>query len=101
MVGFLLGGKLTAGALSKSASQILWISISAAIVTTIIVSTGLVWIGVSAEIAILLGCIAAATAPASVTDSSSSSPAVQIEIICTGCMPRSLYIWLETIPPLG
>ena len=68
MVGFLLGGKLTAGALSKSAGQILWISISAAIVTTVIVSSGLVWIGASAEIAILLGCIAAATAPAAVLD---------------------------------
>ncbi len=68
MVGFLLGGKLTAGALSKSAGQILWISISAAIVTTVIVSSCLVWIGVSVEIAILLGCIAAATAPAAVLD---------------------------------
>ena len=68
MVGFLLGGKFTAGALSKSAGQILWISISAAIVTTIIVGSGLIWIGVSKEIAILLGCIAAATAPAAVLD---------------------------------
>ena len=68
MVGFLLGGKLTTGALSKSAGQILWISISAAIVTTVIVGTGLVWIGVSKEVAILLGCIAAATAPAAVLD---------------------------------
>ena len=68
MVGFLLGGKLTVGVLSKSAGQILWISISAAIVTAVIVSSGLVWIGVSAEIDILLGCIAAATAPAAVLD---------------------------------
>ncbi len=68
MVGFLLGGKLTTGALSKSAGQILWISISAAIVTTVIVSSGLIWIGVSKEVAILLGCIAAATAPAAVLD---------------------------------
>ena len=68
MVGFLLGGKFTAGALSKSAGQILWISISAAIVTTVIVGSGLIWIGVSQEIAILLGCIAAATAPAAILD---------------------------------
>jgi Kef-type K+ transport system membrane component KefB len=68
MVGFLLGGKLTVGVLSKSVGQILWISISAAIVTAVIVGSGLVWIGVSAEIAILLGCIAAATAPAAVLD---------------------------------
>jgi Kef-type K+ transport system membrane component KefB len=68
MVGFLLGGRLTVGTLKKSASQILWISISAAVVTTVMVSAGLVWIGVSVEIAILLGCIASATAPAAVLD---------------------------------
>jgi len=68
MVGFLLGGRLTAGTLKNSAGQILWISISAAIVTTVMVSLGLVWIGVSEEIAILLGCIASATAPAAVLD---------------------------------
>jgi Kef-type K+ transport system membrane component KefB len=68
MVGFLLGGKLTAGTFRKSAGQILWISISAAIVTTAIVSLGLIWIGVSEEIAVLLGCIASATAPAAVLD---------------------------------
>ena len=68
MVGFLLGGRLTAGTLKNSAGQILWISISAAIVTTAMVSTGLVLVGVSAEIAVLLGCIASATAPAAVLD---------------------------------
>jgi Kef-type K+ transport system membrane component KefB len=68
MVGFLLGGKLTIGAFRKSAGQILWISISAAIVTTAIVSSGLIGIGISKEIAILLGCIASATAPAAVFD---------------------------------
>ncbi|MCK5306971.1 MAG: cation:proton antiporter, partial [Zetaproteobacteria bacterium] len=68
MVGFLLGGRLTVGALRKSAGQIMWISVSAAIVTTVMVSLGLIWIGVSVEIAILLGCIASATAPAAVLD---------------------------------
>lgn len=68
MVGFLLGGKLTISSLRKTADQILWISISAAIVTTVIVSLGLIAIGVSSEIAILLGCIASATAPAAVLD---------------------------------
>jgi len=68
MVGFLLGGRLTVDTLRNSAGQILWISISAAIVTTVTVSLGLVWIGVSEEISILLGCIAAATAPAAVLD---------------------------------
>lgn len=55
MVGFLLGGKLTMDSLKKSAGKVLWISISAAVVTTTIVSLGLIWAGVSKEIAILLG----------------------------------------------
>jgi len=67
-VGFLLGGKLTASSLRKTADQVLWISISAAIVTAVIVSLGLIVIGVSKEIAILLGCIASATAPAAIFD---------------------------------
>lgn len=68
MVGFLLGGKLTRDSLKKSARKVLWISVSAAVVTTVIVSLGLIWAGVSQEIAILLGCIASATAPAAILD---------------------------------
>ncbi len=68
MVGFLLGGKLTVSSLKQSAGKVLWISISAAVVTTIIVSLGLIWAGVPKQIAILLGCIASATAPAAILD---------------------------------
>lgn len=68
MVGFLIGGKLTKDSLQQSMDKILWISISAAIVTTIFVSLGLIFIGVPKELAILLGCIASATAPAAVLD---------------------------------
>lgn len=68
MVGFLLGGKLTRDQFQKSAGKILWISISAAILTTVIVSLGLFLAGVSIKIAILLGTIAAATAPAAILD---------------------------------
>jgi Kef-type K+ transport system membrane component KefB len=68
MVGFLLGGKLTKESLRESAGEVLWISISAALVTAIIVSLGLIWAGVSKEISIILGCIASATAPAAVLD---------------------------------
>jgi Kef-type K+ transport system membrane component KefB len=68
MVGFLLGGRLTIDSLRQSMGKVLWISISTAIITAIIVSLGLVWVGVSKEIAILLGCIASATAPAAVLD---------------------------------
>ena len=68
MVGFLLGGKLTRASLECSASKVLWISISAAVATAAVVSFALTWIGVSVEASILLGCIAAATAPAAVLD---------------------------------
>lgn len=78
MVGFLLGGKLTIDSLKQSAGKVLWISISAAVITTGIVSLALIWAGVSVEIAILLGCIASATAPAAVldvvTESNTKSP---------------------------
>jgi len=73
MVGFLLGGKLTIKSFYKSGSQIFWISICAAIVTTITVSLGLILIGTSEPIAILLGCIASATAPAAILDVSLES----------------------------
>ena len=68
MVGFLLGGKLTIESMRQSVGRVLWISLSAAIVTTLIVSLGLVGVGVSIDIAILLGCIASATAPAAIFD---------------------------------
>ncbi len=68
MVGFLLGGRLTKDTISKSASQVLMVSISAALLTTLFVSIGLIWAGLSAEVAILLGCIASATAPAAILD---------------------------------
>jgi Kef-type K+ transport system membrane component KefB len=68
MVGFLLGGKLTTNTFNNSARKIFWISISAALVTTLIVSFGLILIGAPLPIAILLGCLASATAPAAVLD---------------------------------
>jgi Kef-type K+ transport system membrane component KefB len=68
MVGFLLGGRLTVDSLRQSADEVLWISIVAAVVTTAIVSIGLIWAGLSKEVAILLGCIASATAPAAILD---------------------------------
>ena len=68
MVGFLLGGKLTKDFLKGSARKVIQVSISAALGTTLIVTSGLILAGVSVEISILLGCIAAATAPAAVMD---------------------------------
>jgi len=68
MVGFLLGSKLTRASLGGMISHVLWISLSAALVTTIIVAAGLMLIGAPTQIAILLGCIASATAPAAILD---------------------------------
>ncbi|MDD3814206.1 MAG: cation:proton antiporter [Desulfocapsaceae bacterium] len=68
MVGFLLGGKLTKASLRESAGKVFWISLCATVAATLAVSFGLIWIGVSQDIAILLGCIASATAPAAVLD---------------------------------
>ncbi len=68
MIGFLLGGKLTSKLLKKEGRPLLWVSLSAALGTTIIVTLALIVIGVSLEVAVLLGCIAAATAPAATVD---------------------------------
>ena len=73
MVGFLLGGKLTQESLRDSKGTVFWIAISAALLTTLAVSLGLLWLGVSAQISIVLGCIASATAPAAVLDVVSES----------------------------
>ena len=68
MVGFLLGGKLTKEALRDFADQVIWISLTAALVTTTVVAVSLILFGVAMEMAIILGCIASATAPAAVLD---------------------------------
>ena len=68
MIAFLLGGKLRLVSLKQSANKILLISISAAFVTASMVSLCLLWGGMSIEMAILLGCIASATAPAAILD---------------------------------
>lgn len=68
MVGFLLGEKLAFRSIRQFAAPMLWISVSAALVTAALVSLGLMWAGLPNSIAIVLGCIAAATAPAAVLD---------------------------------
>ena len=68
MVGFLLGGKLTQESLRKSGAQIWWISVSAVLGSTLMVVLGLVLIGSPVAVAVILGCIAAATAPAATVD---------------------------------
>lgn len=68
MVGFLLGGRLTINTFKQSGKLMLWISLSAVITTTILVTLALWAIGVPVEVALLLGCIASATAPAASMD---------------------------------
>jgi len=68
MIGFLLGGQLTLPALRDLGRPLLWISVCAALATTVLVALLLWLVGVPVDIAILLGCIAAATAPAATTD---------------------------------
>ena len=68
MVGFLLGGRLTRDNLQRFGREIISISVAAVIGTALMVFLGLVLVGVPLNIAILLGCIASATAPAATVD---------------------------------
>ena len=68
MVGFLIGGKLNKPVLSSSAKAVIWISIVEAVITALIVGSVLLLSGISMQLAILLGTIAAASAPAAVVD---------------------------------
>lgn len=68
MVGFLLGGKLTRGFLQESASEVILIALTAALLTVVLVASLLLLVGMSLPIAIILACIASATAPAAIFD---------------------------------
>lgn len=68
MIGFLIGGKLTFASIKGSALVVFWISLVAAVVTVVVVAMSLSVCGVDHQLAIVLGCIAAATAPAAIYD---------------------------------
>ena len=68
MLGFLLGSKFTLSTLKNNGQQLFYISIFAALTTTILVTLGLVIGGVQLPLAIIIGCIAAATDPAATVD---------------------------------
>jgi len=68
MVGFLLGGKLTRSSLKGHTGISFSISICAALLPALAVCLGMIAMGVTIEIALLLGCFAAATAPAAILD---------------------------------
>jgi Kef-type K+ transport system membrane component KefB len=73
MVGFLIGGKLTRKSMKGRLNITLWIASLAVIATVCAVSIGLYLIGIEIQLAILLGCIATATAPAATMDVISES----------------------------
>jgi len=68
MVGFLLGGKLTRSSLRGHTGTSFSISICAALLPALVVCLGMIAMGLATEIALLLGCFAAATAPAAILD---------------------------------
>jgi Kef-type K+ transport system membrane component KefB len=68
MVGFLLGGRLTRALLREQGRQVVSISIAAVLTTVAVVSAGLALLGVSLPVALLLGSVATATAPAASID---------------------------------
>lgn len=68
MVAFLLGGTLTKAKLSNNGQAILAVSVSVVILTAMLVFLGLIAIGTSTLLALLLAGIATATAPAATRD---------------------------------
>jgi len=68
MIGFLLGGRLHGEIFRQSVKLSMWISIVAALGTVSVVAIGLMLFGVPLEIAILLGCMASASAPEATVD---------------------------------
>lgn len=68
MVGFLLGERLAFEELKKSGRAAVVISIVGALMTGIVVAFGLWLTGAALLVAVLLGCIASATAPAAAVD---------------------------------
>jgi Kef-type K+ transport system membrane component KefB len=68
MVGFLLGGKLSFSSFRQHGRLVLWISIAVVVTTAALMLAGLLLLGFSVEVALLLAGIATSTAPAATTD---------------------------------
>ncbi len=68
IIGFLIGGRLMLRTLKETGREVIGISLTAALVTAVLVTVALALAGVSLDVAILLGCIASATAPAATVD---------------------------------
>lgn len=68
VVGFLLGGQFDLKSLKRSRSELIWISSAGALCTLLFVFVGLFFTGLTIPLAIILACIASATAPAPIVD---------------------------------
>ena len=68
MVGFLLGGSLALSNLREHGRAILFVSIGKVIGALVVVTGGLLLLGVEADLALLLGAVATSTAPAATAD---------------------------------
>lgn len=68
MIGFLLGERLVSAFRGRNGRQVLIISGAEALLTSTIVALGLWLLGVTLELALILGAIASATAPAATVD---------------------------------
>ncbi len=68
MVGFLLGEKFTLQAIKRHGKTIILFSLVEVIGTALVVAGGLALLGVNLELALLLGAVSTATAPAATTD---------------------------------
>ncbi len=73
MVGFLIGGKLADDSMDGQLIRAMTIGLVTVLATFALVSLGLLLFGVEMEVAIILGCIATATAPAATLDVISES----------------------------
>ncbi|NNL99687.1 MAG: cation:proton antiporter [Gammaproteobacteria bacterium] len=75
MIGFLLGGKLSAPSLRLHGTQVVAISLSAALITALLVGGAVALTGLPLGVAILVGCIASATDPVAIYDTISETGA--------------------------
>ena len=55
MVGFLLGGKLSLESLRQHGASVLWIAFAVTLITTLVVFAGLIGLGSSVVVALLVG----------------------------------------------
>ncbi|MBF0193046.1 MAG: cation:proton antiporter [Magnetococcales bacterium] len=68
MVGFMLGGHFTISAIRENGISVLWFSIGIVVASIVVMFVGLLFLGASVEVALLLAGIATATDPAAVID---------------------------------